>query len=101
VGQRTHEIGIRLALGAKPADISRMILRQGLKVASAGLAIGFTMALPLPRVFDSIFQGLVHFGAPLIYPSVLAVMLLVVFCATLGPARRATRVDATTALRNE
>jgi ABC-type antimicrobial peptide transport system permease subunit len=76
-------------------------LRQGFRVAAAGLAIGFTMALPLPKVFDSIFEGLVHFSAPVVYPSVLAVMLLVVFCATLGPARRATRVDATTALRNE
>ena len=101
VGQRTHEIGIRLALGAKPSDISRMILRQGFKVAAVGLAIGFAMALPLPKVFDSIFQGLVQFRAPFVYPSVLAIMLLVVFCATLGPARRATRVDATTALRNE
>ena len=101
VGQRTHEIGIRLALGAKPSDISRMILRQGFKVAAVGLAIGFTMALPLPKLFDSIFQGLLHFGAPAIYPIVLAVMLMVVFCATLGPARRATRVDATRALRNE
>ena len=101
VGQRTHEIGIRLALGAKPSDISRMILRQGFKVAAVGLAIGFAMALPLPKVFDSIFQGLVQFHAPFVYPGVLAVMLMVVFCATLGPARRATRVDATTALRNE
>jgi predicted permease len=101
VGQRTHEIGIRLALGAKPSDISRMILRQGLKVAAVGLAIGFTIALPLPKVFDSIFQGGIHFDAPVIYPIVLAVMLMVVFCATLGPAQRATRVDATTALRSE
>lgn len=101
VGQRTHEIGIRLALGAKQSDISRMILRQGFHVATFGLAVGFAMALPLPRVFDSIFPGLIHFGSPAIYPIVLAVMLMVVFCATLGPARRATRVDATTALRNE
>jgi predicted permease len=101
VGQRTHEIGIRLALGAKPSDISRMILRQGFKVAAVGSAIGFAMALPLPKVFDSIFHGPVHFGAPVIYPIVLAVMLMVVFFATLGPARRATRVDATAALRNE
>jgi putative ABC transport system permease protein len=102
VGQRTHEIGIRVALGAKPSDISRMILRQGFKVAAVGLAIGFAIALPLPKVFDSMFQGgLVHFRAPIIYPIVLAVMLMVVLCATLGPAQRATRVDATTALRNE
>jgi predicted permease len=101
VGQRTHEIGIRLALGAKQSDISRMILRQGFQVAAVGLAIGFTLALPLPKLFDSLFPGLIHFGAPVIYPIVLTVMLMVVFCATLGPARRATRVDATAALRNE
>jgi putative ABC transport system permease protein len=101
VGQRTQEIGIRLALGAKASDISSMILVEGLKVAAVGSAIGFVMALPLPKVFDSIFQGLVLFGAPAIYPIVLAVMLGVVFCATLGPARRATRVDPTAALRNE
>jgi putative ABC transport system permease protein len=101
VGQRTREIGIRLALGAKQSDISRMILRQGFKVAAIGLAIGFTMALPLPKLLNSIFQGGITFGAPVIYPIVLAVMLMVVLCATLGPARRATRVDATTALRNE
>ncbi len=101
VGQRTQEIGIRLALGAKGSDISRMILIDGFKVAAIGLSIGIVMALPLPKVFNSIFQGLLVFGAPAIYPIVLAVMLCVVFCATLGPARRATRVDPTAALRNE
>jgi len=101
VGQRTHEIGIRLALGAKVSDISRMILRDGFKVAAIGSAIGFVMALPLPKVFDSIFEGLLPFGSPAVYPIVLAVMLIVVFCATFGPAQRATRVDPTTALRNE
>jgi ABC-type lipoprotein release transport system permease subunit len=59
------------------------------------------MSLPLPKVFGLIFQGLVHFSAPVIYPIVLAVMVMVVFCATLSPARRASRVDATIALRNE
>jgi putative ABC transport system permease protein len=101
VGQRTQEIGIRLALGAKASDISRMILREGLKVAGIGTAIGFVLALPLPKVFEAIFQGLLPFGAPAIYPLVLAVMLAVVLCATVGPARRATRVNPTAALRNE
>jgi putative ABC transport system permease protein len=101
VGQRTHEIGIRLALGAKASDISRMILREGLKVAAVGSAIGFVMALPLPKIFDSIFEGALPFGAPIIYPIVLGIMLIVVFCATFGPARRASRVDPTAALRNE
>ena len=101
VGQRTREIGIRLALGAKGSDISRMILIEGLKVAVVGSSVGFVMALPLPKVFNSIFQSQVLFGAPAIYPIVLAVMLCVGFCATLGPARRATRVDPTAALRND
>jgi predicted permease len=100
VGQRTHEIGIRLALGAKASDIAHMILREGFKVAAVGLAIGFAMALPLPKVFDSIFEGALPFGAPEVYPGVLAAMLIVVFCATFGPARRANRVDLTAALRN-
>jgi putative ABC transport system permease protein len=100
VGQRTHEIGIRLALGAKASDISRMILRDGFKVAAIGSAIGLLMALPLPKLFESIFHGLVV-GGPEVYPVVLAVMLIVAFCATFGPARRAMHVDPTTALRNE
>ena len=101
VGQRTHEIGIRLALGAKPSDISRMILRQGFKVAAVGLADRLRDGAAVAESLRLDLRGLIHFGAPAIYPIVLAVMLMVVFCATLGPARRATRVDATTALRNE
>ena len=101
VGQRTQEIGIRLALGAKASDISRMILRDGFKVALIGSAIGLAVAVPLPSVFDSIFEGDFHFNAPLIYPLVLAAMLVVVFASTLGPAQRATRVNPTAALRND
>ncbi len=63
VGQRTHEIGIRVALGAKTSDISRMILRQGFKLAAVGSFIGLVLALPLPKLFDSIFMGLL-FSAP-------------------------------------
>jgi putative ABC transport system permease protein len=101
VGQRTHEIGIRLALGAKASDISRMILREGLKVAAVGSVIGFALALPLPKVFDSLFDGALLFGAPVVYPLVLAVMLIVAFAAAVVPALRATRVDPTAALRIE
>ena len=87
--------------GANAGNILRMILVQGLKVAAVGLAIGLAMALPLPKLFESIFQGQVLFGAPAVYLVVLAVMLIVNFSATLGPARRATRVDPTAALRSE
>jgi putative ABC transport system permease protein len=100
VGQRTQEIGIRIALGAKTADIARMVLREGLTVAGIGCCVGLALALPLPSVFTSIFQGLVV-KAPQVYPIVLVAMLLVAFGAILGPARRAARVDPTTALRNE
>ena len=102
VGQRRHEIGIRMALGAKASDISRMILREGLMVAAVGSAIGLVLALPLPKVFNSMFDGFLLFGAPpAVYVLVLGVMLMVAFCATFGPALRATRVDPTLALRNE
>jgi len=100
VGQRTQEIGIRMALGAKTTDISRMILREGFKVTAIGSAIGFVLALPLPMLFTSMFHGLIV-SAPQVYPIVLVAMLFVVFGAMVGPARRATRVDPTAALRSE
>jgi putative ABC transport system permease protein len=101
VGQRAHEIGIRLALGAKEWDISRMILRDGFKIAAIGSGIGLVMALPLPKLFNSIFQGALSFGAPSVYPIVLILMMVVVFCSTIGPARRTRRVDPASALRSE
>jgi putative ABC transport system permease protein len=100
VGQRTHEIGIRVALGADTAAISRMVLRQGLKVAGIGSVIGLALALPLPKLFDSIFMGLL-FSSPGVYPAVFVVMMLVALLATYGPARRASRVDPAAALRDE
>ena len=100
VSQRAHEIGIRLALGARGSDVAAMVLREGLLVAAIGSAIGLALSLPLPRLFASIFFGL-HFDDPVVYPVVLAVMLIVGAVAICGPARRATRVDPTTALRNE
>jgi len=100
VGQRTHEIGIRVALGANTADISRMVLRQGMKIAVIGSALGLGLALPLPKLFDSIFMG-VLFSAPGVYPAVFAVIFVVSMLATYGPARRAGRVNPAAALRNE
>jgi len=100
VGQRTQEIGIRLALGAKGSDIARMILRQGLQVAAIGAGVGLVLAVPLPRLFDAMFVG-IRFGSVAIYPIVAAAMLMVVVFATWVPARRAARVDPTTALRSE
>lgn len=100
VGQRTHEIGIRIALGAKKSDILQMILREGFKMAAIGSTLGLVMALPLPRLFDAIFEGL-HFGAPELYLVVLAAILMVTAFATYVPARRATQIDPNVALRDQ
>jgi predicted permease len=100
VSQRTHEFGIRLALGAKGTDISGMILRESFKIAAIGSAIGLLAALPLPRLFDAMFGG-IHFGAIAVYPAVVAAMLIVALFAACGPARRAMHVDPAAALRNE
>ena len=100
VSQRIHEIGIRIALGAGRSDILWMILRQGFKTAAIGSAVGLLMAVPLPRIFDALFDGM-HFSAPGLYLVVLAAILLVTAFATYVPARRAARVDPNTALRNQ
>ncbi len=100
VTQRTHEIGVRIALGAKNSDISRMILREGFKMAAIGSTLGLLLALPLPRLFDAIFEGL-HFGAPELYLAALAAILVIMAFATYVPARRATQIDANIALRDQ
>jgi putative ABC transport system permease protein len=100
VGQRTHEIGIRMALGARKHDVLRMILRQGIRMAAIGGAIGFAISAPLPKVFSAIFYGW-KFGEPRVFFVVPAVILLVSILATYIPARRAARVDPMRALRQE
>ena len=100
VRQRTNEFGIRLALGAKGSDISWMIVWQGLKIAVIGSGIGLALAIPLPRLFGSMFEG-IHFGGPVVYPVVLATLLLVAVLAAWIPARRASQVDPMAALRND
>jgi hypothetical protein len=100
VGQRTHEIGIRMAVGASRPDVLRMILWEGSKMTLIGAAIGFALALPLPKVFVAIFFDL-HLGEPRIYLVVPGAIFLVALLATYIPARRATRVDPMSALRQE
>jgi putative ABC transport system permease protein len=100
VSQRTQEIGIRMALGAKGSDVLRMVLGGGFKMIAIGSALGLVIALPLPRVFDAMFPDL-HTGAPMLYVIVLAAMLIVAGFATYIPARRAAHVDAIAVLRNQ
>lgn len=102
VGQRTHEIGIRLALGAEKPHVLGMVLRDGLKMTAIGAAIGFVMALPLPRVFEAIFYfGGENIREPYIYLFVPVAMAAVTMLATYIPARRAMGVDPIVALRYE
>jgi putative ABC transport system permease protein len=100
VGQRTHEIGIRIAMGAGTPNVMRMILWEGMKMTVIGTAIGLVLALPLPKLFDAIFLGL-HLREPRLYAIVPLAILAVATLATYVPARRATRVDPMTALRQE
>jgi len=100
VGQRTHEIGIRIAMGAGTPNVLRMILWEGMKMTASGAAIGVVLALPLPKIFDAIFYGL-HLREPRLYFIVPMAILVVAMLATYLPARRATRVDPMVALRFE
>jgi len=100
VARRTHEIGVRAALGARPADTMRMVLRQGILLALVGLTVGLPMALALGRVLQSMLFGL----SPADPLTLLGSSVLVVGVAALAcyvPARRATKVDPMMALRAE
>jgi len=100
VQQRTHEIGIRLALGAQPRDVLRLIVRQGVRLALIGILIGLGAAFGLIRVLSVAMFGIKSIDLP---SSIIAVVVLflVAFFACYIPARRATRVDPVQALRYE
>lgn len=100
VSQRTQEIGIRMALGAKGSDVLRMVLGAGFNMIAIGSTFGLLAALPLPKVFDAMFPDL-HTGAPMLYVFVLVAMLIVAAFAMFIPARRAAHVNAIAVLRNQ
>lgn len=100
VGQRTQEIGIRLALGANRIEVMRLVLGDGMKMTLAGVAAGFVAGLALTRLMAGLLYG-VSATDPLTFVSVAALLPLVAAAACYLPARRAMRVDPVIALRYE
>jgi ABC-type antimicrobial peptide transport system permease subunit len=100
VSQRTREIGVRMALGARPADVLRMILAEGLKLVAVGVVLGVAAALMLTRLLEGMIYG-VSMRDPLIFVLVNLLMVTVSLAACYVPALRATRVDPIRALRYE
>jgi putative ABC transport system permease protein len=98
--RQTHEIGIRMALGARRADVLKLVIRMGARLVVLGLAIGLFVSLGLSRVIASQLWG-VSPNDPVTLVSVAAVLLLTGLVACWVPARRATRVDPLVALRYE
>ncbi|HEX7330249.1 MAG TPA: ABC transporter permease [Pyrinomonadaceae bacterium] len=100
VSWRTHEIGIRMALGARRADVMRLVVRQGMTMTLIGLALGLVGAFSISRVLRGLLHG-VSPTDPITFIAVSIVLLVVALLACLLPARRATRVDPIVALRTE
>jgi predicted permease len=109
VSQRTHEIGVRMALGAQRGDVLALVLRRGMALTAAGLAVGITLALPMASkvpVASPSSLGLGHttsavVNGAMIYGAAAAFLAVIAALATYIPARRATKVDPMVALRYE
>jgi len=100
VTQRTHEFGVRMALGASPGNLLKLVLKEGLKLVLIGAGIGVLCATTLTRFLSSMLYG-VSSTDPLVFASVTLLLIAVVLTASYFPARRAMLTDPIVALRNE
>jgi ABC-type antimicrobial peptide transport system permease subunit len=100
VGQRSKEIGVRMALGAQKFDVLRMVLKDGARMTLAGIVLGLVGALGLTRLMGSMLYGIKPTD-PLTFISVAAVLAAIAMLACYVPARRAMKVDPMEALRHQ
>jgi ABC-type antimicrobial peptide transport system permease subunit len=100
VARRTQELGIRMALGARPADLTRMVIGDGSRVVLAGIAAGIVAALMVGRLVTRLLAGVTAYD-PMTFVTVAMSLILVTLAASYLPARRASRIDPATALRTE
>jgi putative ABC transport system permease protein len=100
VRQRTAEIGVRMAIGAEPAAVFRLVVGQGMRLSAAGIAVGLVAAFAVAGVLTSMLVG-VQPTDPATYAAVAAIFFLIAVAASWLPARRAAGLDPTEALRKE
>jgi putative ABC transport system permease protein len=100
VAQRTHEIGVRMALGAQTRDVFSFVVRQGLRLIGLGLLLGLLGAYAVTRFLAQVLYG-VTATDPLTFALVAGLLLITALTACVIPARRATKVDPLIALRHE
>jgi putative ABC transport system permease protein len=100
VEQRTHEIGVRMALGAQSADVQRLLLRRGMKLVAIGMVIGLAAASAMTRLISTLLFG-VSATDPITFGMIALLLTVVALLACYIPARRATKVDPLLAFRRQ